>query len=944
MSDRPRINLQARLAALIDQIEAGSVPGEGLQDVLLRSAHSLSRLEHKNERMRGVLRQQVEEQHQGLEALDTVRELMDFLGSAKHCDALFDGLPALVKRVFRADAASLMLLNTRSDALELVGASGKLPKTLPEPILRGQGVAGAVLASGRARLSSDTALDPAFIQKEGAPRSLLSIPLGSPEPFAVLNLSSQTPMHFHRSHRDLLAMLASPISLALSHARLEASFQQELRGQTKELEDVRDFFQSIVNSSDDLIVVLSPEFDMILVSSVVSRMLQYSSTELADKPLAGTFLSVDKVAQLQESLESAQSLRDLDVQLRHADGSPVHVSLNASPIFSGEKKILGYLCIFRSIERRVRTHRELTRLNERLNALFDASLEIGSSLELDSVLGRVLTRVKHLLDADDGKLLLVTADGAHLQSWRSAEEGLAALVPISACPEGIVFRQQKPLLLAEPAAVRQFLPEANVRIQSCLMVPLRLKDTVVGVLRVDSHDMDHFFDMQDLRLGSTFATQAALSIENSRLFSAVAEESDRLRGLLELTRQASAQATPQKILDHFAQGAMRLTHSVAVLAWEYRADENAFFRASVHAAGVRPSELPSHFSDALPPSDPFSHLIHSPKDPMRVQTPTANAYPWALSEIADSSRILILPVAAHSKLLGVLLLYSSANRDEIDQDLDFAQVLAMQAGSMIQACHLLMDNQSAREFLSSVMSSATDAVVVTDRQGRVTLFNPGAEKMIGVTQDNVLGRRLPELFPDVNQHIWRMRRVLREGASQFSVETELRTQEGGSLAVQLSLSWLKDARGRINGILGVAKDNSQFKKLAEVRHEADRLKSIERLAVTVSDKINSPLAVILGQLDLLRLMNSDLGDPSLQSLNAVSEQVNRIKEILNSLDQLKQAQLKTYALPDVEMYDLEPDERAAPTNLNSSDSPAKLKRKAPNRRLVPSSSARKREA
>jgi PAS domain S-box-containing protein len=933
--------LRAQLGHLIDQLEAGLPPSTNLQHILLRSDHSLASLEKRSQRSCDALRDQVNELNHRLEQLALVRDLTNFLARTSSCDDLFDGLPSLLRNAFSADAASLMLLNPDTDHLELVGASGAKTTNQPVSIPRGVGVAGSVLASGRARVSSDTSQDPLFFQTEEGPSSLLSIPLGTPDTFGVLNLSSQTPFFFDNAHRDLLSMLASPIAIALSRARLEASFRQQVKGQTRELEDVRDFFQSIVNSSDDLIVVLSPDFDMILVSGVASTLLNRSSIDLAEQPLGGSLLSTDVAVEIQTTLLSGHSVRDMDIQLQHSDSHPIHASLNASPILGNNEEPLGYLCIFRSIERRVRTHRELTRLNERLNSLFEAALEIGSSLELDEVLGRVLVRVKRLLDADDGTLLLLTSDRNHLLPWR-ASGTKENMIPIKGCPEGIVYRQQKAILLSEPASVRQFLPEADPRIQSCLMIPLRLKEHVLGVLRVDSRNIDHLFDTQDLRLGSTFATQAALAIENSRLYSEVNAESNRLRGLLDLTRETSAHAGPSEILDHFAEGAIVLTQAFAATAWEYFPDEQCFKRAAAHVPGDEAWDLPASFSSKLSANDPLLRLIQNPKDPLRLQLPWSEDLPWMLPEMKGASSLLVVPVAAGGRLLGILQLYWMSAADGYDQDEGFAQVLAMQAGSMIQACYLLLDNQLAREFLTSVMRSATDAIVVTDRQGRITLFNSGAEQMLGMQQEDLLGMKIPGVVPEADTLIWRMRRALRQGQAQFSVETELTTAKGGIVPVQLSLSWLKDSRGRINGLLGVAKDISQFKKLAAAHLEAERLKSIERLAVTVSDKINSPLSVILGHLDLLRLLNPDLDTASLNSLQAVSTQVDRVKEILNSLDQLKRAGLKSYALPDVHMYDLElPDPKKDKRETPAERPRKRVSRKAPNRRAVSTSANRK---
>jgi signal transduction histidine kinase len=107
------------------------------------------------------------------------------------------------------------------------------------------------------------------------------------------------------------------------------------------------------------------------------------------------------------------------------------------------------------------------------------------------------------------------------------------------------------------------------------------------------------------------------------------------------------------------------------------------------------------------------------------------------------------------------------------------------------------------------------------------------------------------------------------------------------------------------GVLGVAKDISELKKLEQARLEAERLSGIERMAVTVSDRINTPLSVVLAQVELVRFLQPALGPEALAALQSIEDQVGAIQGILDQLNHLKDPRIKDYALPNVHMYDLE---------------------------------------
>jgi len=303
----------------------------------------------------------------------------------------------------------------------------------------------------------------------------------------------------------------------------------------------------------------------------------------------------------------------------------------------------------------------------------------------------------------------------------------------------------------------------------------------------------------------------------------------------------------------------------------------------------------------------------------------------------------------------------------MDADESFVSVLAMQAASAIRRESLLAQNLSGQEFLHSVISSATDAIVVTDRQGRITLFNAGAEKMLGLREQEVLGRPVPEFYHDTGNILWRIRRALRNGNSHLSFETSLRAADGREVPVQLNLNWLRDTSGRITGILGVAKDFTELKKLEAARLEAERLSGLERMAVTVSDRINTPLSVIMAHLELVRLTQKNLGRETDNSLREIEAQVFHIKHILDQLNSQKNARIKEYGLPNVDMYDLdlkedEPPRKAkeardagksAPAGKGRSGSkgarrgkasgPSKLKRSGGNRRAQTAGASNARE-
>jgi PAS domain S-box-containing protein len=918
MFDDSLKELQKQMMLAIDNVETNFCSSDELQLLLLRVDHTLRSQLQKQEKLKDSLRLMTTELHGRLNQLAHIRDLGYVLDNLNSCDSLFDRLPKFLRTVFKAEACSLMLIDPASNRLEHVGAD--LAESNPDQVsanesnsvsfIVGEGIAGWVAANSTSRLSIDVCKDPLYNDYSNDRRggSLLCAPLIiDSQVFGVINLSHSNTSAFDRDDEYLLNLLCDPVSIALGRARLSESFNRRVTEQTHELEEVRDFFQSIVNSSDDLIVVLGPEMDVILVSRVLDTMTGYEVNEMLSQRI-NKIISTEGAQELENALAGGLLVRDHDIQLIHKNGNEIHASVNASAIRGANREILGYLCIFRSIERRMRIHRELTRLNHRLNALFEASIQISSSLDVQQVLDRVLHTILQLLDANEGQLLLLTPDGRALKRWQPTDSDKVVdetPVALSDCPEGIVVKQHKPLLLPDSTAIRQFLPDESHRLCSSLMVPLKVQEKVLGVLRVDSLSNNRLFDYQDLRLITTFATQAALAIENSRLFSSTRRETSRLRGLLDLSRDTAQTHSVDGILQLYAKQVLQLSGAKAAISWEYRSEENQLRLVELMENGITLGKVANFIDLDLPEGDPYHKLTADFEHRLKYCPLPDNLPKWIPGAEENQISLLVLPVSNENELYGLLMLYWDERSQLMEEDEHFIEVLAMQAAHAIHVEKLMSENLSGNRFLTSIVDSATDAIIVTDRRGCITLFNPGAEVMLDLKAEKMLGQRTPELFPEADRIFVKMRKLMNSSSTSMSFETVLFGRNDRQVPVQLSLSWLKNFEGRITGLLGVAKDISEMKTLESNRLETERLKGIERIAVTVSDKVNTPLSIILAHIDMIKILNEDLDENSSKSLGVVEDQVNRIRLILDQIDSFKNAPIKKYGLVDVDMYDID---------------------------------------
>jgi PAS domain S-box-containing protein len=132
--------------------------------------------------------------------------------------------------------------------------------------------------------------------------------------------------------------------------------------------------------------------------------------------------------------------------------------------------------------------------------------------------------------------------------------------------------------------------------------------------------------------------------------------------------------------------------------------------------------------------------------------------------------------------------------------------------------------EETKKYLIRLIESSTDAIVATDGEQNVKLFNEGAEALLGYAAKEIVGRRVADLYGSDERAREIMREMRKRGGSVTSFETALRAKDGTAIPVLISASLLLDKDGRSVGTVGFATDLRERKKAEEaLRHARDEL-------------------------------------------------------------------------------------------------------------------------
>ena len=192
----------------------------------------------------------------------------------------------------------------------------------------------------------------------------------------------------------------------------------------------------------------------------------------------------------------------------------------------------------------------------RLRALYAAGLAVTSELSLDAVLHRLVGVAAELTGARYAALGVIDASGAELERFLTHGVDAGTRAEIGMLPRGhgilgVLIRDAKPLRLrnlGEDPRSSGF-PPGHPPMRSFLGVPILLRGVAYGNLYLTEKEAGEDFTDEDEELVTLLAGQAAVAIENARLYEASNRWSRQLQSLQEVGNALATETDLERLLD-----------------------------------------------------------------------------------------------------------------------------------------------------------------------------------------------------------------------------------------------------------------------------------------------------------------------------------------------------------------------------------------------------------
>lgn len=284
---------------------------------------------------------------------------------------------------------------------------------------------------------------------------------------------------------------------------------------------------------------------------------------------------------------------------------------------------------------------------ERMEALAGVGSVINSSLGLKKVLDEVMDSLIVLMKAERGFLMLKDEKGDfRVQIARDAnnQDLTEDVFSISKSIVRQVLERGETVLTTNARTDPRFEQQASVaayQLLSILCAPLKVKDELIGVIYVDNRAQTGIFSSDELELISMFANQAAVAIDNARLFDGLQASNEELQEAYHATLEGWVRALDLR--DKETEGhTKRVTALTEKLARKMGVDENALVHiqrgALLHDIGKM----------AIPDGILLKPAALSPEERTLIEMHPVYAYEM-LTPIRFLSQALDIPYCHHEK-------------------------------------------------------------------------------------------------------------------------------------------------------------------------------------------------------------------------------------------------------------------------------------------------------
>jgi signal transduction histidine kinase len=491
---------------------------------------------------------------------------------------------------------------------------------------------------------------------------------------------------------------------------------------------------------------------------------------------------------------------------------------------------------------------------DRVHALLEAVVSIGSDLDLETVLRRITEAATALVEARYGALGVIGEGGGHLAQFVTVGVSEAEIEAIGHWPHGhgilgLVIKEPHPLRLPDISAHPESsgFPGSHPPMRRFLGVPIRVREEVFGNLYLTEKSGGGEFTEEDEAIVTALATAAGVAIENARLYQETRRRERWLQASAEISNALLSGTAPKEVIGLVARRAREICD--ADLAMVSLMDEASQELVLAAADGQHAEAL---HGLRVPLDEAVSARVYREGAPLQLEDGRSVTVGSHIPPEVPIGATLIVALGSGQSARGVLTVVNDPGRPVFDEaTLRLLEPFAAQAAVALELAERRRDAERivVLEDRERIAKDLHDTVIQRLFATAMTLMSA-----IKITQKTEVSRRVQAAVDDLDDTIRQVRSTI------FALQAE-----PGDNGLRSRVHAIADAAAetlgfapsvRLDGLLDTAISPETGEQLLAVLQEAlsNVARHAEARAVSIAVDVRDEL--------ILRVEDDGIGIPS----------------------------------------------------------------------------------
>lgn len=531
----------------------------------------------------------------------------------------------------------------------------------------------------------------------------------------------------------------------------------------------------------------------------------------------------------------------------------------------------------------------LLRHAEKINeTLFEISNAVNTTLNLEDLYRSIHESLARIIDVTNFFIAIVDIKRRILHFPYRVDTVDKDYSPIAdfdtnSSLTGLVVLQRRPVLLGKKALEdRAAKGGVHGTVPVIWMgIPLIVKDTVIGVMALQSYTDPNLFDHHDLQVLTAVSHQIAIAIDRKHSEEARKKSEETNRILFEISNAINTTLNLKDLYRSIHDSLARII------------DVTNFFIAIVDSKKGT-LHFPYHVDTV---DDDYGAITDFDTDSSLTGLVVLQRKPILLGKKALEDRAakggvkgpvlavvwMGIPLIVKDTVIGVMAVQSYTDPNLYDHhDLQVLSAVSHQIAMAIDRKQSQDELQHSEARLKAIVESSPDPIVVYDIQGHPQFLNPAFIQVFGWSIDELQGRSVPFIPEDQKEITGSEFEKIFQTLEPVRFETQRLTKNGDLRDILISTGLIKDINERPAGVVITLTDITERNRLTAQFYAAQKLESIGTLAGGIAHDFNNLLTGIIGHVSLM-IAEIDTQQHNIEHLKAIESYAKDATDLTKQL-------------------------------------------------------------